>query len=71
MKPNDRGKDVLSLVTEVDPRNAKDRQKIEKLYSGFLGLDQRMRNAIGKHMAKKMGRVARRQGTEGSCTHKG
>lgn len=71
VKPNDRGKDVLSLVTEVDPRNAKDRQKIEKLYSGFLGLDQRMRNAIGKHMAKKMGRVARRQGTEGSCTHKG
>ena len=55
VKPNDRGKDVLSFVIEVDPRNAKDPWKIEKLYSDFLGLDQRMRNAVGKNVAKKMG----------------
>ncbi|KAL4063139.1 hypothetical protein J3A83DRAFT_1414775 [Scleroderma citrinum] len=55
VKPNDRGKDVLSFVIEVDPRNAKDPWKVEKLYSDFLGLDQRMRNAVGKNVAKKMG----------------
>jgi len=55
VKPNDRGKDVLSFVIEVDPRNTKDPWKIEKLYSDFLGLDQRMRNTVAKNVAKKMG----------------
>ncbi|KAG6334190.1 hypothetical protein ID866_4905, partial [Astraeus odoratus] len=55
VKPNDRGKDVLSFVIEVDPRNAKEAWKVEKLYSDFLGLDQRMRAAVGKGVAKKMG----------------
>ncbi|KAI5989328.1 hypothetical protein EDD15DRAFT_2171667 [Pisolithus albus] len=55
VKPNDRGKDVLSFVLEVDPRNGKDSWKVEKMYSDFLGLDQRMRAAVGKSIAKKMG----------------
>lgn len=55
VKSNDRGKDVLSFVIEVDPRNTKEPWKIEKLYSDFLGLDQRMRSAVGKSVAKKMG----------------
>lgn len=55
VKPNDRGKDVLSFVLDVDPRNGKDSWKVEKMYSDFLGLDQRMRAAVGKSMAKKMG----------------
>ncbi|KAI6120779.1 hypothetical protein EDD16DRAFT_1474441 [Pisolithus croceorrhizus] len=55
VKPNDRGKDVLSFVLDVDPRNGKDSWKVEKMYSDFLGLDQRMRAAVGKGVAKKMG----------------
>ncbi|KAI6161727.1 hypothetical protein EDD17DRAFT_657630 [Pisolithus thermaeus] len=55
VKPNDRGKDVLSFVLDVDPRNGKDSWKVEKMYSDFLGLDQRMRAVVGKSVAKKMG----------------
>lgn len=55
VKPNDRGKDVLSFVLDVDPRNGKDSWKVEKMYSDFLGLDQRVRAVVGKSVAKKMG----------------
>ncbi|KAI6044279.1 hypothetical protein EDC04DRAFT_2940718 [Pisolithus marmoratus] len=54
VKPNDRGKDVLSFVLDVDPRNGKDSWKVEKLYSDFLGLDQRVRAVVGKSVAKKI-----------------
>lgn len=55
VKPNDRGKDVLSFVIEVDPNNGgKEPWRVEKLYSDFLAFDQRVRSAVGKSMAKKV-----------------
>ncbi|KAH7890731.1 hypothetical protein F5I97DRAFT_1974384 [Phlebopus sp. FC_14] len=55
IKANDRGKDVLSFVIEVDPGNSKEGWKVEKLYSDVLGLDHRLRAAVGKGVVKKMG----------------
>src|SRR4051812_8768770 len=48
VRPNDRGKEVLSSVVCVDPGNNKEGWKIEKMYSDVLVLDQRMRNSVGK-----------------------
>ncbi|KAH7913071.1 hypothetical protein BJ138DRAFT_1111799 [Hygrophoropsis aurantiaca] len=55
IKPNDRGKEVLSFVIEVDPGNGKEVWKVDKLYSDVLGLDQRVRGSVGKGVGKKMG----------------
>ncbi|KAI9511536.1 hypothetical protein F5148DRAFT_1319381 [Russula earlei] len=54
IRPNDRGKDVLSFVVLVDPGNQKEPYMIEKLYSDVLGLDQRIRSRYGKSVHKKI-----------------
>ncbi len=54
IRPNDRGKDVLSFVVLVDPGNQKDPYMVEKLYSDVLGLDQRIRSRYGKSVHKKI-----------------
>ena len=54
IRPNDRGKDVLSFVVLVDPGNQKESYMVEKLYSDVLGLDQRIRSRYGKSIHKKI-----------------
>ncbi|KAI0285911.1 hypothetical protein BGY98DRAFT_944001 [Russula aff. rugulosa BPL654] len=54
IRPNDRGKDVLSFVVLVDPGNQKEPYMVEKLYSDVLGLDQRIRSRYGKNIHKKI-----------------
>ncbi|EKM50382.1 uncharacterized protein PHACADRAFT_263653 [Phanerochaete carnosa HHB-10118-sp] len=54
IRPNDRGKDVLSFVIAVDPGNGKQPWRIEKLYSDVLTLDSRVRAAAGKSLGKKL-----------------
>lgn len=54
IRPNDRGKEVLSFEIEVDPGNSKESWKVEKLYSDVLGLDHRLRAAVGKGVSKKI-----------------
>ncbi|KAF8196658.1 hypothetical protein K438DRAFT_1967677 [Mycena galopus ATCC 62051] len=54
VRPNDRGKEVLSFVVYVDPGNKKEGWKVEKMYSDVLALDQRVRNSVGKTVGKKM-----------------
>ncbi|KAI0629199.1 hypothetical protein C8Q77DRAFT_1220392 [Trametes polyzona] len=54
IRPNDRGKDVLSFIINVDPGRGKEGWKIEKLYSDVLGLDTRVRAAVGRSASKKL-----------------
>ncbi|KAI8996360.1 hypothetical protein BD414DRAFT_477690 [Trametes punicea] len=54
IRPNDRGKDVLSFIISVDPGRGKEGWKVEKLYSDVLGLDTRVRAAVGRSAAKKL-----------------
>ncbi|KAG6381584.1 hypothetical protein JVT61DRAFT_178 [Boletus reticuloceps] len=54
IRPNDRGKEVLSFEIDVDPGNGKESWKVEKLYSDVLGLDHRLRAIVGKGVAKKI-----------------
>ncbi|KAF8449064.1 hypothetical protein L210DRAFT_3387890 [Boletus edulis BED1] len=54
IRPNDRGKEVLSFEIDVHPGNGKESWKVEKLYSDVLGLDHRLRAIVGKGVAKKI-----------------
>ncbi|KAI0060921.1 RhoGAP-domain-containing protein [Artomyces pyxidatus] len=54
IRPNDRGKDVLSFVVWVDPGSGKEGWIVEKLYSDVLGLDQRVRARYGKSVSKRV-----------------
>ena len=54
IRPNDRGKEVLSFIIVVDPGRGKETWKVEKLYSDVLGLDQRIRASVGKGVGKKI-----------------
>ncbi|KAK0467319.1 uncharacterized protein EV420DRAFT_1759150 [Desarmillaria tabescens] len=54
VRPNDRGKEVLSFVVEVNPGSGKDGWKVEKMYSDVLNLDQRVRSSVGKGVGKKI-----------------
>ena len=54
IRPNDRGKDVLSFIIVVDPGNGRQPWKIEKLYSDVLTLDSRVRAIAGKGLGKKL-----------------
>lgn len=54
VRPNDRGKEVLSFVVEVNPGNGKDGWKVEKMYADVLNLDQRVRSSVGKGVGKKI-----------------
>jgi len=53
IRPNDRGKEVLSFVIIVDPGSGKESWKIEKSYSDFISLDQKTRS-VNRNLAKKM-----------------
>ena len=53
IRPNDRGKEVLSFVIIVDPGSGKEPWKVEKLYSDFISLDQKIRSA-NRNLTKKM-----------------
>lgn len=54
VRPNDRGKEVLSFIVFVNPGNGKEGWKVEKMYSDVLGLDQRVRSSVGKGVGKKI-----------------
>ncbi|KAF9457196.1 hypothetical protein BDZ94DRAFT_1292511 [Collybia nuda] len=54
VRPNDRGKEVLSFVVFVNPGHGKEGWKVEKMYSDVLGLDQRVRSSVGKGVGKKI-----------------
>jgi RalA-binding protein 1 len=54
VRPNDRGKEVLSFVVSVSPGNGKAGWKVEKTYSDVLNLDQRVRGSVGKGVGKKI-----------------
>jgi RalA-binding protein 1 len=54
IRPNDRGKEVLSFIIVVDPGRGKETWNVEKLYSDVLGLDQRIRASVGKGVGKKI-----------------
>lgn len=53
IRPNDRGKEVLSFVIGVDPGSGKESWKIEKLYSDFISLDQKIKS-VNRNISKKM-----------------
>lgn len=53
IRPNDRGKEVLSFVIVVNPGNGKDSWQIEKLYSDVIALDQRVKG-LSRSLARKM-----------------
>jgi RalA-binding protein 1 len=54
VRPNDRGKEVLSFIVFVNPGHGKEGWKVEKMYSDVLSLDQRVRNSVGKGVGKKI-----------------
>ena len=54
VRPNDRGKEVLSFIVFVSPGQSKEGWKVEKLYSDVLSLDQRVRSSVGKGVGKKI-----------------
>ncbi|KAG2011475.1 signal transducer [Coprinopsis cinerea AmutBmut pab1-1] len=54
VRPNDRGKEVLSFIVSVNPGNGKSGWKVEKMYSDVLSLDQRVRSSVGKGVGKKI-----------------
>ncbi|KAJ3809595.1 hypothetical protein F5876DRAFT_43561 [Lentinula aff. lateritia] len=54
VRPNDRGKEVLSFIVYVNPGKGKDGWKVEKMYSDVLNLDQRVRGSVGKSVGRKI-----------------
>ena len=54
VRPNERGKEVLSFVVYVDPGKGKGGWKVEKMYSDVLGLDQRVRSSVAKGIGRKI-----------------
>ncbi|KAJ4473739.1 hypothetical protein J3R30DRAFT_3511370 [Lentinula aciculospora] len=54
VRPNDRGKEVLSFIVYVHPGKGKEGWKVEKMYSEVLNLDQRVRSSVGKSVGKKI-----------------
>ena len=54
IRPNDRGKEVLSFIIAVSPGRGKESWRVEKLYSDVLTLDSRVRGTMGKTMGKKL-----------------
>lgn len=54
VRPNDRGKEVLSFVIVVNPGNGKEPWKVEKMYSDVVGLDSRVRASVGKSIGKRI-----------------
>lgn len=57
VRPNDRGKDVVSFVALVSPGSSKEPWRIEKLYPDVLSLDHRIRSLAGRNGSKKIGNL--------------
>ena len=55
IRPNDRGKEVVSFTISVSLEGKEPSWKVEKLYSDVLTLDARIRAAVGKTQSKKIG----------------
>ncbi|KIY70813.1 RhoGAP-domain-containing protein [Cylindrobasidium torrendii FP15055 ss-10] len=54
VRPNERGKEVLSFIVQVSPGKGKESWKVEKLYTDVLVLDQRIRSGAGRSLLKKI-----------------
>jgi RalA-binding protein 1 len=54
IRPNDRGKEVLSFVISVTIRD-KEPYSVEKLYSDVLTLDARIKSLLSRTLVKKLG----------------
>jgi RalA-binding protein 1 len=54
VRPNDRGKDVLSFSVYIRPGPNKDAWRVDKLYSDIIALDQRVRASVGKSVLRKI-----------------
>lgn len=54
VRPNDRGKEVLSFVITVHPNPNKEPWRVEKMYSDVVTLDARVRASVGKAVAKRI-----------------
>ncbi|KAF5316509.1 hypothetical protein D9619_006169 [Psilocybe cf. subviscida] len=54
VRPNDRGKEVLSFIVFVNPGSGKEGWKVEKMYSDVLSLDQRVRSSVARAVVKKI-----------------
>lgn len=54
VRPNDRGKEIMSFVIQVNPGSGKESWKVEKSYSDVLGLDQRVRASVSRSVIKKI-----------------
>jgi RalA-binding protein 1 len=53
IRPNDRGKEVISFIIEIEPSN-KPSWRVEKLYSGILNLDSNIRSMTSRQHIKKL-----------------
>jgi len=54
IRPNDRGKEVLSFIIAVQPPRGAPPYKIEKLYSDVVALDARVRSLMSKSAVKNL-----------------
>jgi RalA-binding protein 1 len=54
VRPNDRGKEIMSFVIQVNPGSGKDSWKTEKTHSDIVGLDQRVRSSVSKNVVKRI-----------------
>jgi RalA-binding protein 1 len=54
IRPNDRGKDVLSFSVIVSPKNNQEPWRIEKRHSDVLALDHALRSRVERNVAKKI-----------------
>jgi RalA-binding protein 1 len=54
VRPNDRGKDVLSFSVIVSPKNNQEPWRIEKRHSDVLALDHAVRSRVERNVAKKI-----------------
>lgn len=53
VRPNERGKEVLSFVILVNPGKGKECWKVEKMYSDVVALDSRVRNSVSKSILRR------------------
>ncbi|KAI8389319.1 hypothetical protein BD560DRAFT_419567 [Blakeslea trispora] len=63
IKPNDKGKEVISFIVSVghyrdeDPNQFEERWRVEKLYSDFLGLDAKLKAQRNKAVSVRIGKL--------------
>ncbi|KAL0565673.1 Rho GTPase activating protein [Marasmius crinis-equi] len=54
IRPNYRGKEVLSFLVHVDPGRGKEGWKVKRMYKDVLDLDSRVRASVAKEVGKKI-----------------